>query len=276
MGITKFKPTTPSRRKMAVLNSDDLTKGVDLPKSLLSAKNRTAGRNNHGRITSRRRGGGAKKRYRIIDFKRSKLDIPASVQAIVYDPNRTCNIALLAYKDGYKNYILAPLGLSVGDQIVSSADADIKVGNSKMLKDIPIGTLVHNIELYPYAGGQLARSAGSYAQVMAKEGDSVLLRLPSGELRKVKLECRATIGQVGNLDHEKRVIGKAGNARHLGRRPKVRGVAMNPVDHPHGGGEGRTSGGRHPVSPWGTPTKGFKTRKNKRTDKFIVKRRGKK
>lgn len=276
MGIKKFKPTTPSRRKMAVLNSDDLTKGVTLPRSLVVSNSKTAGRNNHGRITSRRRGGGAKRRYRIIDFKRAKLDIPAVVQAVIYDPNRTCNLALLAYKDGYKSYILSPLGLEVGDQVISSVDADIKVGNSKMLKDIPIGTLVHNIELYPYAGGQLARSAGSYAQVMAKEGDSVLLRLPSGELRKVKLECRATIGQVGNLDHEKRVIGKAGNSRHFGRKPKVRGVAMNPVDHPHGGGEGRTSGGRHPVSPWGTPTKGYKTRKNKRTDKFIVKRRGKK
>ncbi len=224
-------------------------------------------------MTVRHRGGGAKQKYRIIDFKRSKLDIPAKVQAIQYDPNRTCNVALLAYADGEKTYILAPVGLNVGDTVVSSKDADIKVGNAKLLIDIPVGTLVHNVELYPGAGGQIARSAGSYVQVMAKEEDSVLLRMPSGELRKVKQDCRATVGQVGNLDHEKRNIGKAGKKRHMGFRPAVRGVVMNPVDHPHGGGEGKTSGGRHPVTPWGLPTRGYKTRKNKRTDRFIVKRR---
>lgn len=273
MGIKKFKPTTPSLRNMAVVDSTSLTKDVKPVKALMSHQHSKAGRNNAGRITVRRRGGGVKQRYRIIDFKRNKENIPAKVQAISYDPNRTCNIALLAYADGFKNYILAPLGLNVGDTVISSADADIKVGNSKQLKDIPVGTLVHNVELHPGAGGQMARSAGAYAQLMAKEGKTVLLRLPSGELRLVKQECRATIGQIGNLEHEQRVIGKAGIARKLGRRPKVRGVVMNPVDHPHGGGEGRTSGGRHPVSPWGLPTKGYKTRKNKRTDRFIVKRR---
>lgn len=273
MGIKKFKPTTPSLRQTQILNSDELTKGAKPLKALVETKNSKAGRNNAGRITVRHRGGGAKRRYRIVDFKRNKLDIPAKVQAIVYDPNRTCNLAQIAYADGVKAYILAPLGLKVGDVVISSAEADIKVGNSKKLKNIPVGTLVHNVELNPGAGGQMARSAGAYIQVMAKEGDSVLLRMPSGELRKVKQECRATIGQVGNLDHEKQVIGKAGRKRHLGFRPAVRGVCMNPVDHPHGGGEGRTSGGRHPVTPWGMPTRGYKTRNNKRTDKFIVKRR---
>ncbi len=258
---------------MATLNSDSLTKGVEPVKSLISSQKSVAGRNNAGRITVRRRGGGVKQRYRIIDFKRNKENIPAKVQAIAYDPNRTCNIALIAYADGEKAYILAPLGLNAGDTVISSADADIKVGNSKLLKDIPVGTLVHNVELYPGAGGQMARSAGAYAQVMAKEVDSILLRLPSGELRKVKQNCRASIGQIGNLEHEQRVLGKAGVTRKLGFRPKVRGVVMNPVDHPHGGGEGRTSGGRHPVTPWGLPTRGYKTRKNKRTQKFIVKRR---
>lgn len=273
MGIKKFKPTTPSLRRMKVVNSDELTKGAKVEKRLTSKLTSNAGRNNNGRITVRHRGGGVKRRYRVIDFKRNKLNIPAKVQAISYDPNRTCNLALLAYADGEKKYILAPLGLSVGDTIIASSDADIKVGNSKLLSEIPVGTLVHNVELYPGAGGQLARSAGAYVQVMAKEGKFAMLRMPSGELRKVELTCRATIGQVGNLDHEKRNIGKAGRKRKLGFRPTVRGVAMNPVDHPHGGGEGRTSGGRHPVSPWGTPTKGYKTRTNKRTDKFIVKRR---
>ena len=209
----------------------------------------------------------------MLISKEKREGIPAIVKAISYDPNRTCNLALIAYADGLKSYILAPVGLNVGDKIISSADADIKPGNSKLLKDIPVGTLVHNVELYPGAGGQIARSAGAYTQVMAKEGDSILLRMPSGELRKVKNNCRATVGQVGNKDHELAVIGKAGRSRKLGLRPKVRGVVMNPVDHPHGGGEGRTSGGRHPVSPWGMPTKGYKTRKNKRTNKFIVKRR---
>jgi len=275
MAIKKFKPTTPSRRKMSVLSNDELTPGVKLSKNLFAPKKKTHGRNNSGRITVRRRGGAAKRRYRIVDFKRGKLDIPAKVTGIVYDPNRTCNLALITYLDGFKSLILAPAGLSVGDEIVSSSEADIKVGNSKRLSEIPVGTLVHNVEMNPGAGGQLARSAGSYVQVMAKEEASILLRLPSGEVRTVRPSCRATIGQVGNLEHEQRVLGKAGKNRWLGNRPKVRGVVMNPVDHPHGGGEGRTSGGRHPVSPWGTPTKGFKTRKNKRTDKFIVKRRKK-
>ncbi len=276
MGIKKFKPTTPSLRKMALLNSDSLTKGAKKVKSLLKSKIRSSGRNVHGRITVRRRGGGAKKQYRIIDFKRNKFEIPARVESIQYDPNRSANIACLVYLDGERRYILSPLGLNVDDKVVSSDTADIKVGNSKKLQGIPVGTLVHNVEMNPGAGGQLARSAGSYAQLMAKENGEALLRLPSGELRKVKENCRATIGQVGNLEKEQVNWGKAGKTRHLGRRPKVRGVVMNPVDHPHGGGEGRTSGGRHPVSPWGTPTKGYKTRKNKRTDKFIVKRRGKK
>jgi len=277
MAIRRFKPTTPSLRHMQMLKNEELTtdlKGVSIPNRLIGGKKKSnAGRNNGGRITVRRKGGGVAQRFRVVDFKRSKEDIPATVQAVVYDPNRTCNLALIAYADGFKDFILAPVGLKKGDVIIASKTADIKVGNSKLLADIPVGTLVHNVELYPGAGGQMARSAGAYVQVMAKEGDSCLLRLPSGELRKVKLNCRATIGQVGNVDHEKRVLGKAGVSRKLGRRPKVRGVVMNPVDHPHGGGEGRTSGGRHPVTPWGVPTKGYKTRKNKRTNKFIVKRR---
>jgi large subunit ribosomal protein L2 len=273
MGIKKFKPTTPTLRKKQVMDSADLTKNVAVSKKLLSTKKINAGRNNAGRITTRHQGGGVKNKYRIIDFKRNKLDIPATVRAICYDPNRTCNIALIVYADGLQNFILAPLGLSVGDSIISSTNADIKVGNTKLLSEIPVGTLVHNVELNPGAGGQIARSAGSYVQVMAKEADVVLLRMPSGELRKVKANCRATIGQVGNLDHEKRNLGKAGISRKLGVRPTVRGVAMNPVDHPLGGGEGRTSGGRHPVTPWGLPTRGYKTRKNKRTNAFIVKRR---
>jgi large subunit ribosomal protein L2 len=276
MGIKKFKPTSPSRRQMALLDSKEITPNISALRGLITPKKSKAGRNNHGRITVRRKGGGVKKRYRIVDFKRDKENIPGKIEAIVYDPNRSCNLAQVCYLDGLKNYILAPLGLTVGDKIISSEEADIKVGNSKTLKNIPVGTLVHNVELNPGGGGQLGRSAGAFVQVMAKESDSILLRLPSGELRKVKNNCKATIGQIGNLEHEQVVLGKAGKSRHLGRRPKVRGVAMNPIDHPHGGGEGRTSGGRHPVSPWGVPTKGFKTRKNKRTDKFIVKRRNKK
>ena len=273
MSIRKFKPTSPSLREMRLVNHDAVTKGNEPEKSLVKRKSKINGRNNHGRITVRRRGGGVKRRYRLIDFKRNKVDIPATVASIEYDPNRSCHIALLNYKDGEKKYIIAPLGLKKDDVIISSEDADIKVGNSKTLQNIPVGTLVHNIELNPGAGGHLARSAGSYAQLMAKEGKDALLRLPSGELRKVKINCRATIGQVGNVVHEQVNWGKAGKRRHQGFRPKVRGVVMNPVDHPHGGGEGRTSGGRHPVTPWGLPTKGYKTRKNKRTDKFIVKRR---
>ena len=276
MGIKRFKPQTPSLRHTQLVDGKDLTKRAVVPKSLLAKKGKTDGRNNFGRITVRRRGGGSKRRYRIVDFKRTKVDVPARVEGIFYDPNRTCYLALLSYADGEKAFILAPSELGIGDRVISSDTADIKVGNSKKLSDIPVGTLVHNVEINPGAGGQFARSAGSYVQVMAKEGREVLLRMPSGELRKVKENCRATVGQVGNLDKEKEKKGKAGRNRLRGRRPKVRGVSMNPVDHPHGGGEGRTSGGRHPVTPWGKPTKGYKTRNNKRTDKFIVKRRKKK
>jgi large subunit ribosomal protein L2 len=258
---------------MKTVDSSELTKDIKIPKNLIASQKSNAGRNSHGRITVRHRGGGVKRRYRIVDFKRNKTGIPAKVQAISYDPNRTCNLALIAYLDGLKSFILAPAGLKVGDTVEASATADIKPGNSKELKDIPVGTIVHNIELHPGAGGQMARSAGAYAQLMAKEGKEVLLRLPSGELRKVKANCRATIGQVGRGEHEQEVLGKAGRKRYRGIRPTVRGVAMNPIDHPHGGGEGRTSGGRHPVSPWGLQTKGKKTRTNKRTNRFIVKRR---
>jgi large subunit ribosomal protein L2 len=276
MAIKRFKPTTPTLRTRAVVSSADLTVRAPLVKSLLTVKKNHAGRNNEGTITTRHRGGGLKNKYRIIDFKRKKEDIPATVQTIEYDPNRTCRIALVAYRDGERSYILAPLGLKVGDQVITSKSADIKPGNTKCLEDIPVGTLVHNIEMYPGAGGQIARSAGSYAQLMAKEGTHVLLRLTSGELKKIAKTCKATIGQVGNLEHEQRVLGKAGISRKLGIRPTVRGVAMNPIDHPHGGGEGRTSGGRHPVTPWGKPTRGYRTRKNKRTQKTIVTSRHKK
>ncbi len=272
MAIKKFKPTSPALRKMSLLSSKDLS-NVEPYKPLLAPKKKHAGRNSNGRITCRHKGGGVKQKYRMIDFKRDKFEVPAKVATIEYDPNRTCNIALLHYRDGEKRYILAPLGLKVGDVVVSSDNADIKAGNSKQLKDIPVGTLVHNVELYPKSGGQLARSAGAYVQLMAKEGNEALLRMPSGELRKVKDICRASIGQIGNLEYEQVNRGKAGKTRHMGIRPTVRGVVMNPVDHPHGGGEGRTSGGRHPVTPWGQPTRGYKTRKNKRTNKFIVKRR---
>ncbi len=272
--LKKFRPITPSQREKVVAVGD-ITKGVAPEKSLLAPLKKHGGRNTHGKITTRHIGGGAKQKYRLVDFKRNKLDIPATVKSIEHDPNRTCHIALVVYADGLKSYILAPVGLKVGDVVISSDSADIKAGNTKLLKDIPIGTLVHNVELSPNAGGQMARSAGAYAQLMAKEGEYALLRLPSGELRKVKSNCRATIGQVGKIEHELENIGKAGLNRHRGIRPTVRGVVMNPVDHPHGGGEGRTSGGRHPVSPWGKPTRGYKTRKNKRTTKFIVKRRGK-
>lgn len=270
--LKKFKPTSPSLREMVIV-SGDTTRGVAPHKSLLAPKKSKAGRNSQGRITVRHHGGGVKQKYRLIDFKRNKLDIPATVQTIEHDPNRTCNIALICYADGVKAYVIAPVGMKVGDVIIASDSADIKAGNAKLLRDIPIGTLVHNVELKPGAGGQMARSAGAYAQLMAKEGEFALLRLPSGELRRVKSDCRATIGQVGRIEHELENIGKAGKNRHRGIRPAVRGVVMNPVDHPHGGGEGRTSGGRHPVSPWGLATRGYKTRKNKRTDKFIVKRR---
>jgi large subunit ribosomal protein L2 len=242
-------------------------------RSLLERLQPAKGRNNHGHITSRHRGGGHARLYRKIDFKRDKIGVPGTVRTIEYDPNRSARIALVSYADGEKRYILAPVGLKVGDAVISSSKADIKPGNSLKLKSIPIGTIVHNIELRPGKGGQLSRSAGAGSQLMAKEGSYATLRLPSGEFRKVLIECRATVGTVGNTEHANLSLGKAGRSRWLGRRPSVRGVVMNPVDHPHGGGEGRTSGGRHPVTPWGKPTKGKKTRTNKTTSKFIVKRR---
>lgn len=259
---------------MTVLSYDEITRSTP-EKSLTKGLTKKSGRNHFGRVTMRRRGGGNKSLYRLIDFKRNKLDIPAKVATIEYDPNRSARIALLHYADGEKRYIICPLGISVGDQIVAGDKADIKPGNALPLARIPLGTLVHNVELYPGRGGQLVRSAGSYAQVIAKEDKYVLLRLPSGEVRKVLAVNTATVGQVGNIEHENVSIGKAGRNRWLGKRPKVRGVAMNPVDHPLGGGEGRSSGGRHPVTPWGKPTKGYKTRSPKKSSsKLIVKRRG--
>ena len=276
MGIKKFKPITPSMRYRTVSDFSEVTKTTP-EKSLLDPLKKSGGRNNKGRITMRRRGGGHKRRYRIIDFKRKKIGIPSKVAAIEYDPNRSARIALLHYVDGEKCYILAPNDLNVGDAVIAGPDADIKPGNALPLDKVPLGSMVHNIEMVPGRGGQMARSAGSYAQLMAKEGDMATLKLPSGEMRMVRRICYATIGQVGNLDHENVVWGKAGKTRWMGRRPKVRGVAMNPIDHPLGGGEGKTSGGRHPVTPWGKPTKGYKTRKkHKPSDKYIVRRRQKK
>ena len=275
MPIKTYRPYTPTRRFQTVTKRDDLTK--DAPeKSLTKGKKRTGGRNSTGSITSWWRGGGAKQSYRVIDFKRDKTGIPAKVAAIAYDPNRSARIALLNYADGEKRYILQPVGLEVGRTVVSGPEADILVGNAMPLKNIPAGTVVHNIELKPGKGGQMARSAGASAQLVSKEGGVALLKLPSGEIRRVAVECAATIGQVGNVDHENVSLGKAGRSRFLGRKPHNRGVTMNPVDHPHGGGEGKTSGGRHPVTPWGQPTRGYKPRHNKRTDKSIVSRRGKK
>ena len=276
MAIRKLKPTSAGRRAQTVLTFDEITSTTP-EKSLTKGLNKKSGRNNNGRVTMRRRGGGNKSLYRLIDFKRNKIDIPAKVATIEYDPNRSARIALLHYADGDKRYIICPLGLNVGDQILAGDKADIKPGNALALARIPLGTLVHNIELYPGRGGQLVRSAGAYAQVIAKEDKYALLRLPSGEVRKVLAVNIATVGQVGNIEHENVSIGKAGRNRWLGKRPKVRGVAMNPVDHPLGGGEGRSSGGRHPVTPWGKPTKGYKTRSPKKTSsKLIVKRRGSK
>lgn len=275
MAIKKFKPTSPGRRQMEVLVSPEITTSEPY-KPLLEPKAATGGRNSLGRVSMWQRGGGHKRRYRLIDFKRDKNGVPGKVTTIEYDPNRSANIALVTYKDGDKRYIIAPLGLQVGQTILASSEADIVVGNCLPLKNIPVGTMIHNIELRPGKGGQMARSAGAGAQIMAKEGEYAHLRLPSGEMRLVLTECRATIGQVGNIDHANVSIGKAGRSRWLGKRPHVRGVAMNPVDHPHGGGEGKTSGGRHPVTPWGVPTKGHKTRHNPRTDRFIVRRRGQK
>ena len=274
MAIKKFSPTTPSRRYMTVVSREDITKQTP-EKSLVEPRPKSGGRNNTGRVTSRFISGGHKQSYRVIDFKRDKTGVPARVAAIEYDPNRSARIALLNYADGEKRYIIAPEGLKVGATITSGPDADILVGNALPLKNIPAGTTVHNIELRPGKGAQMARSAGSQAQLVAKEGDYALLKLPSGETRRVLVECMATVGQVGNTDHENTSIGKAGRNRWKGIRPANRGVSMNPVDHPHGGGEGKTSGGRHPVTPWGQPTRGYKTRNNKRTDVFIVSRRGK-
>ncbi|NLM61069.1 MAG: 50S ribosomal protein L2 [Clostridiales bacterium] len=277
MAIKTYKPTTPSRRHMTVLDFSGLSK-VKPEKSLVEVLKKTAGRNSYGRITVRHHGGGAKRKYRIIDFKRNKLDMPAVVQTIEYDPNRSANIALIKYEDGTLAYIIAPVGLNVGDTVVSGTGADIKPGNCLPIENIPVGTFIHNIELYPGKGAQLVRSAGSAAQLMAKGDRMAQVRLPSGEVRMVPLNCKATIGQVGNIDHENVHIGKAGRKRHMGIRPTVRGSAMNPVDHPHGGGEGKSPIGMpSPVTPWGKPTLGYKTRKkNHRTDKYIVKRRGSK
>jgi len=274
MAMKSYKPTTPGRRAQTHLSFDEITK-TRPEKALTKGKPKTGGRGNIGRVTSRFIGGGHKQRYREIDFRRDKRGIPATVAAIEYDPNRSARIALLHYRDGEKRYILAPDGLQVGATVMSGADADILVGNALPLAAIPLGTMIHNIELKEGKGGQMARSAGTSAQLMAREGEWATLRLPSGEMRKVHTRCYATIGQVGNLEHENVSIGKAGRKRHMGKMPHNRGVSMNPVDHPLGGGEGKTSGGRHPVSPWGQPTKGYKTRRNKRTTKFIVKRRTK-
>ncbi|MGA2079092.1 MAG: 50S ribosomal protein L2 [Holophaga sp.] len=271
MSIKLLKPTSPGQRGMSKQGFEEITSTTP-ERSLLTKRNRTGGRGNTGRITTRHIGGGHKRRYRIIDFKRNKTDVPARVATIEYDPNRTARIALLVYADGEKRYILAPDGLEVGRTVVSGKNADILVGNTLPLKGIPLGTEVHNIELKPGKGGQIARAAGTFAQLVAKDGDYAQLRMPSGEIRKVFLECNATIGKVGNLQHENVTLGKAGRKIWLGIRPTVRGVVMNPVDHPHGGGEGKTSGGRHPVTPWGQPTRGYKTRHNKRTAKYIVKR----
>jgi large subunit ribosomal protein L2 len=275
MGIKTFKPTSAARRFYSVSDFAEITKS-EPERSLLTHQHRTGGRNHHGRITSRFRGGGHKQRYRIIDFRREKIGVPAVIAAVEYDPNRTARIALLNYADGEKRYILAPDGIKVGDHIVSSRNADIKPGNSLPLRAIPLGTSIHNVELKKGKGGQLCRSAGVAAQLMSKEGAWGQVRLPSGEVRLVHLDCRATIGQVSNADHQNISIGKAGRTRWLGFRPHNRGVTMNPVDHPMGGGEGRTSGGRHPCSPWGQLSKGLKTRNNKRTDGMIIKRRGQK
>jgi len=276
MAIKKFKPYTPSRRSMSVVDTSDLTKKAP-EKALTSGLSKKAGRNNQGRITMRRRGGGHKRRYREIDFRRNKDGVPGKIASVEYDPNRSARIALVVYADGDKRYIIAPKGLVAGMSVQNGPGAELKVGNTMPLQNMPLGTVVHNVEMVPGRGGQIARAAGNGCQLLAKEGRYATLRLPSGEMRRVLIECRATVGEVGNTDHGNISLGKAGRSRWLGRRPKVRGVVMNPVDHPHGGGEGRTSGGRHPVSPWGVPTKGYKTRKkNKRSNMYIVRRRNKK
>jgi len=272
VGIKKYKPTTAGRRFMTGATYEEITK-KEPEKSLVENIRKKGGRNNLGRITMRHRGGGAKRRYRIIDFKRNKLDVPGKVAAIEYDPNRSARIALIHYVDGEKRYILAPQGISVGDTVTAGAKADVRPGNAMKLGDMPVGTVVHNIELEPGRGGVLVRAAGASAQLMAKEGKYAYIRMPSGELRLVLLECMATIGQLGNVTQENGTAGKAGRTRWLGRRPHVRGMVMNPVDHPMGGGEGRSKSNKHPVSPWGTPAKGYRTRKRKPSDKFIVRRR---
>lgn len=272
MAIKKFKPTTPSRRYMTVSSFEEITK-KEPEKSLLAPLKKSGGRNGNGRITTRHKGGGHKRRYRIIDFKRNKDGVSAKVAAIEYDPNRSARIALLHYADGEKRYILAPNKLQIGNVVESGNGADIQPGNSLKLKDIPVGTIIHNVELQPGKGGQLVRSAGTMAQIMAKEGKYAHVKLPSGEVRLVRMECKATIGQVGNIDHENVTVGKAGRSRWLGIRPTVRGVVMNPHDHPHGGGEGKSAAGRHPVTPWGVKTMGKRTRKKKKSDKMIVRSR---
>ena len=272
MRVKKVKPTSPGRRFQVYSTFEEISRATP-EKNLLRVAMKTGGRNSNGRITCRHRGGGHRRHYRIIDFKRDKTGVPAKVAAIEYDPNRSARIALLHYADGEKRYILAPLHLAVGDKVVSGPESDIKPGNTLPLSKIPLGTYIHNIELKIGKGGQIVRSAGTYAQLMAKEDRYALIKLPSGEVRMVLIKCQATVGQLGNVIHENISLGKAGRRRWRGRRPTVRGVAMNPVDHPMGGGEGRSSGGRHPCSPWGMPTKGFRTRKNRKTDQYIVKRR---
>lgn len=274
MAVKKFRPTTPTLRYKTVNSFEELTRSKPEKSLLAAAVSKSGGRNNQGRMTMRRRGGGHKRRYRVIDFKRTKLGVPGRVAAIEYDPNRSAFIALVVYADGDKRYILAPLGLKVGAEISAGSNAPIRVGNALPLANIPLGATVHNVELNPGHGGQLARSAGAEVQLLGREGGRAQLRLPSGENREVPVQCMATLGQVGNIEHANIVIGKAGRSRWLGRRPKVRGVVMNPVDHPHGGGEGRSSGGRHPVTPWGKPTKGYKTRKRKnQSNQWIIRRR---
>jgi large subunit ribosomal protein L2 len=272
MAIVKAKPTSPGRRGLVKVVTPDLHRG-EPHQALVEKKSKTGGRNQAGRITTRHRGGGHKQRYRIIDFKRNKDGVPARVERIEYDPNRTAHIALLLYADGERRYIIAPRGIQVGDEVASGSAAPIKSGNAMPLRNIPVGSTVHCIEMKPGKGAQVARSAGSSAQIVAREGAYATIRLRSGEMRKIHADCRATVGEVGNVEHSLRKLGKAGAKRWRGVRPTVRGVSMNPVDHPHGGGEGRTAGGRHPVTPWGVPTKGYKTRKNKRTDDLIVRRR---
>jgi len=275
MALLKAKPTSPGRRFVVKVVNPDLHKGAPYA-PLLEKKSKSGGRNNNGRITTRHIGGGHKQHYRLVDFKRNKDGIPAKVERLEYDPNRSANIALVLYADGERRYVIAPKGMKAGDSIQSGQDAAIKSGNTLPLRNIPVGTTVHCVEMKPGKGAQIARSAGTYVQLIARDGSYATLRLRSGEMRKVLADCRATVGEVGNAEHMLRSLGKAGATRWRGVRPTVRGVAMNPVDHPHGGGEGRTSGGRHPVSPWGTPTKGKKTRSNKRTDKLIVRRRNRK